>query len=95
MEVLRLKKTVIYEDKIVMLRKKADIEIGVSNIDFITYRKPTFWNYFWAGLFDTTDYPGYLKIYLHKKAGNSKLHLIRISFEDFRKLPESFKKKLL
>lgn len=92
MESLEIKKVIFHPTEIVFLRKKGNININVSDIDWISYKKPTIINYLLA-LFSGT-YPNRLEIYLKKKINKTKLYLVRIKYNDVLKLQGFFQKEI-
>lgn len=94
MESLQLKKATLYPTEIVILKKKGNITISINDIMRIDYTKPTFFSCLIAGLLPDGTFPGYLKIFLSKKNNKSKSYLIKIRFDDVRKLPQFYLKKI-
>ncbi len=92
MESLEIKKVIFYPTKIVFLRKKENITVNVSDIDWISYKKPTFINYLLT--FFSGTYPNRLEIYLNKKISKTKLYLVRIKYKDVLKLQGFFQKEI-
>lgn len=95
MESLQLKKAIFNSTEIVLIRKKGNITINVDDIKRIDYTKPTLLNYFFvSGLFPGGTYPGRLEIYLNKKINKSKSYLVKIKFDEVRKLPDFYIRKI-
>lgn len=95
MEVLEIENTTFYPDKIVFTNKKGVNEIEFEDIEQMRYTKPTFLNYFFAIVSDLIigcAYPKVLDIYYVNKNGKRRIHSLKIEYEDFLKLPESYKK---
>lgn len=45
MEIIRLKKAIVFDDKIVLLRKKEEVVINIEDIDRMEYVRLTVLNY--------------------------------------------------
>lgn len=100
-------KTVFYDDGVVFYYKDGrEIGVKASDIERISYVKPSLINYIGAVLSlmfcGTGEQPGRMEIYLHdsvngsllNRADNRKLYLVKIAEMHIYKLPEFFKRKM-
>ena len=84
MEILKLKKTIIYADRIILLRKNGNIDISINNIDHIQYTKPTFFNQFYP--FSLGSAPRLFEIVLKVNINNKNRYALKMKYKDFCKL---------
>ena len=89
---MKIKNAEIQSNKIILFKRKKTFEINVDNIKHIVYYKPTFWGFISAYISWST--PGYLEIYLVEKIEGKKAFLLKIKYDDIKKLPESIKRKI-
>lgn len=94
MKTLQLKNAIFEHNKIVLIRKKGNVVIAISDIVRIEYSKPTLFNYLFASTFFGGTFPGRLQIYLKNKVGKTKLYLVKIKYKDFLMIPNSYSDKI-
>ena len=92
MEILKLKKAIIYADRIVLLRKSGNIDISINNIDHINYTKPTFFNQLYP--FSLGSTPRLFEIFLRVSIDNKNRYALTIKYKDFCKLRNYFGNKI-
>ena len=94
MEIIRLKKAIIFDDKIVLLRKKGEVVINIEDIDKMEYVRLTVLNYLAALPF--FDGWGFNKLYIcmKKKAEYAKLYTIKMKYKEVVKLVPAYDRLL-
>ena len=95
-QVLQLKKATFYSDKIVLHKKKGDVEILMKEIDRLDYTKPSLYNYLFAAFCGMVPSPGLLTITLRKPHNTAKksVYIIRLKYDDYCGLPGDYLMKM-
>ena len=85
---------IVFSDKWMMvLRKRKNVIIYPDDIKRLVYVRPTFWNYFNAGIGAAgIYYPKNMLIFLKKRICRSNYYYVKIKYKEFYKLPEWVKK---
>ena len=89
---MKIKNAEFHNNRIILYKNKKDIEIFVDNIKDIIYYRPSFWGFISAYISWNT--PGILQIHLIDKVENKKSYILRIKYEDVKKLPKNIKEKI-
>lgn len=93
--ILQLKHATFYEDSVSIRMGKFFCDLRIEDIDYIDYKKPSFFTCFMAATSRAYCAPGYLWILAKQKIrGSCLLPPIKIKFEEIFKLPDKFKKFL-
>lgn len=89
---MKIKNDEFYNNKIVLYKKKNEIEIDVDNIKHIIYYRPNLLGFISA--YTSWSTPGFLEIYLIDKVQNKRAYLLKIKYEHVKKLPKNIKQKI-
>lgn len=94
-QVLQLKKATFYSDKIVLHKKKGDVEILMKEIDRLDYTKPSFMSFLLVAFCSTGSSPGFLQIKLKQPhLGKKGMYVMRLKYDDYCRLPGDYQMKM-